>query len=64
MCVRLQNNTKGMFDNVIMLMNVVVLLALIDVDAAPSQSAKSGFNFDNTSSARSQLRALERGCCD
>jgi hypothetical protein len=47
-----------------LLMNVVVLLALIGVDAAPSESAKSGFNFDNTRSARSQLLALERSCCD
>jgi len=47
-----------------LLMNVVVLLALIDVDDAPTQSAKSGFNFDNTWSARSQLFALEKSCCD
>jgi len=32
--------------------NIVVLLALIVVDAAPPQSAKSGFNFDNTRLAR------------
>jgi hypothetical protein len=36
-----------------LLINAVVLLALIYVDAAPTQSAKSGFNFDNTRPARS-----------
>jgi hypothetical protein len=44
-----------------LLMNVVVLLALTDVDAAPTQSAKSGFNFDNTCPARFQLLALRKG---
>ena len=41
-----------------LLSNVVVLLALIAVDADPTQSAKSGFNFDNTWPARSQLLAF------
>jgi hypothetical protein len=44
-----------------LLMNVVVLLALIDVDGAPTQSAKSGFNFDNTGPARSQLLSFRKG---
>jgi hypothetical protein len=47
-----------------LLINAVVLLALITVDADPTQSAKSGFNFDNTWSARSQHLAFRRGCCD
>jgi len=41
--------------------NIVVLLALIVVDAAPPQSAKSGFNFDNTKPALSQLLAYKKG---
>jgi hypothetical protein len=44
-----------------LLINAVVLLALIYVDAAPTQSAKSGFNFDNTRPALSQLLAFQKG---
>jgi hypothetical protein len=44
-----------------LLMNVVVLLALIDVDGTPTQSAKSGFNFDNTRPVRSQLLSFKKG---